>query len=112
MPAYAGPGKLVLLRLRPDFEVDAALANVAPTLRRLDVVLLHRLLLERVLSVSEQAVREEKNLSYYREAGRACEEVEKGAGQIAFLLNSTPAEAVTQRPCRLPHAAEIHRFLS
>lgn len=94
MLAYGGPGKLALLRLRPDFEVDAALANVAPTLRRLDVILLHRLLLERVLSVSEQAVREEKNLSYYREAGRACEEVEKGAGQIAFLLNSTPAEAV------------------
>jgi len=94
MGAYAGPGKLALLCLRADFDLVGALADLAPTLRRLDVVLLHRLVLERLLGIDAQAVREEKNLSYYREMALACEEVEKGRGQIAFLLNPTPVEAV------------------
>jgi uncharacterized protein (DUF1015 family) len=94
MAAYAGPGKLALLRLRPDFDLDGALADVAPTLRRLDVVLLHRLVLERLLGISGQAVREEKNLSYFRDTALACNNVEEGSGQVAFLLNPTPVAAV------------------
>ena len=94
MGAYAGPGKLALLRLRLDFDLDGALADLAPTLRRLDVVMLHRLVLERLLGINGQAVREERNLSYFREAALACEGVEKGRGQSAFLLNPTPVESV------------------
>jgi uncharacterized protein (DUF1015 family) len=94
MGAYAGPGKLALLRLRADFDLDGALADVAPTLRRLDVILLHRLVLERLLGITMQAVREEKNLAYFREAALACDGVEQGRGQIAFLLNPTPVAAV------------------
>jgi uncharacterized protein (DUF1015 family) len=92
--AYAGEGKLALLRLRADFDLDGTLPDLAPTLRRLDVVLLHRLVLERLLGITGQAVREEKNLSYYRETALACNAVEKGTGQIAFLLNPTPVAAV------------------
>jgi uncharacterized protein (DUF1015 family) len=105
MGAYAGPGKLVLLRLRQDFDLDGALADLAPTLRRLDIILLHRLVLERLLGIDGQAVREEKNLSYFREAALACEGVDKGAGQIAFLLNPTPVEAVYENAladCPMP----------
>jgi uncharacterized protein (DUF1015 family) len=92
--AYAGHGKLALLRLRRDIDLDRALPDVAPTLRRLDVVLLHRLVVERLLGIDVQAVRAEKNLSYFREAALACEAVESGQGQVAFLLNPTPVEAV------------------
>jgi uncharacterized protein (DUF1015 family) len=94
MGAYAGPGKLALLRLPADFDLDGALADLAPMQRRLDVILLHRLVLERLLGIDAQAVREEKNLSYVREAALACEGVEVGSGQVAFLLNPTPVEAV------------------
>ncbi len=94
MGVYAGPGKLVLLRLRADFDLNGALADVAPTLRGLNVVLLHRLVLERLLGITLQAVREEKNLAYFRDPAPACEEVDKGRGQIAFLLNPTPVAAV------------------
>jgi uncharacterized protein (DUF1015 family) len=92
--AYAGPGKLALLRLRTDFDLDAALADLAPTLRRLDVVLLHRLVLEGLLLINGQAVRDQKNLTYLRDAALACEGVEQGRGDIAFLLNPTPVAAV------------------
>ena len=92
--AYAGQRKLALLHLRRDFDLDSALADLAPTLRRLDVVLLHRLVLERLLSIDRQAVREERNLSYHRDLEPAADEIDKGTGQILFLLNPTPVEAV------------------
>lgn len=94
MAVYAGLRKLALLRLRHDFDLDAALPDLAPTLRRLDVVLLHRLVLERLLGIDSQAVREERNLSYFREAALACGDVEQGKGLVAFLLNPTPVDAV------------------
>ncbi len=92
--AYAGAGKLALLRLRPDFDLDQALPDLAPTMRRLDVALLHRLVLDRLLGITAQAVREEKNLNYFRNAVAACERVDNGKGQVAFLLNPTPVAAV------------------
>jgi uncharacterized protein (DUF1015 family) len=92
--AYAGPGKLALLRLRQDFDLDAALRDLPASLRRLDVILLHRLLLETILRIDRQAVREEKNLRYVREFDVAAEEIQQGKAQLCLLLNPTPVEAV------------------
>jgi len=92
--AYAGPGRLALLRLRDDANLNHELADVAPGLRRLDVVLLHRLILEGALGISRQAVREEKNLRYVRELQAAVGQVDSGAGDICFLMNPTPIEAM------------------
>jgi uncharacterized protein (DUF1015 family) len=92
--AYAGPGKLALLRLRSDFNLDCALNDLPPTLRRLDVMLLHRLVLEQILGIDRQAVREEKNLTYHREFPVAAGAVAKGEAQLCLLLNPTPVEAV------------------
>jgi uncharacterized protein (DUF1015 family) len=92
--AYAGPGKLALLHLRRGFNLDRALSDLPPTLRRLDVILLHRLLLEQILGIGRQAVREEKNLTYHREFPPAAAEVARGDAQLCLLLNPTPVEAV------------------
>jgi uncharacterized protein (DUF1015 family) len=92
--AYAGPGKLALLRLRSGFNLDCALSDLPPTLRRLDVMLLHRLILQQILGIDRQAVREEKNLTYHREFAAAAAAVAKGEAQLCLLLNPTPVEAV------------------
>jgi uncharacterized protein (DUF1015 family) len=92
--AYAGRGKLAFLRLRSDFNVDGVLNDLSPTLRRLDVMLLHRLVLQQILGIDRQAVREEKNLSYYREFLSAVRAVDKGEAQLCLALNPTPVEAV------------------
>ncbi len=95
--AYAAPsqgGQLVILRLRRDVDLGRALPDVEPSLARLDVVILHRLLLERALGIDRQAVREEKNLHYVRELEAAIRQVDEGAAQVAFLMNPTPIEAV------------------
>jgi uncharacterized protein (DUF1015 family) len=92
--AYAGTGKLAILRLRSDFDLDRALDDLLPALRRLDVMLLHRLVLERILGIDRRAVREEKNLAYFREFTAAAGAVAKGEAQLCLLLNPTPVDAV------------------
>lgn len=92
--AYARPDRLALLRLRKDINLESALPDVPTRLRRLDVILLHRIILESVLGIDRQAVREEKNLHYVRELDMALQQVESGKAQICFLMNPTPIEAV------------------
>ena len=92
--AYAGRGKMALLRLRSDFNLDAALNDLPPTLRRLDVILLHRLILQQILGIDPQAVREEKNLTYHREFPAAAAAVDKREAELCLALNPTPVEAV------------------
>lgn len=96
LAVYAGPGKLALLTLRPDFDLARALPELSADQRKLDVVVLHRLLLERALGIDPEAVRTEKNLRYVRGLDNAVQEVNSGAAQAAFLLNPTPVEAVRE----------------
>ncbi len=91
--AYGGPGKVALLVLREN-EEESELAGTPPSLARLDVYLLHRLLIEGALLISPEAVREEKNLYYERDAEAAIRAVDEGRAQICFLMNPTPIEAV------------------
>jgi uncharacterized protein (DUF1015 family) len=53
----------------------------------LDVVQLHKCLLEPVLEISEDDIRNQKNVSYARDAGEALTRVREGAANVAFLMN-------------------------
>jgi len=71
-----------------------ALAGFSPRQRALDVVQLHKCLLEGVLKLSEESIRNQQNLSYIRDAGEALEQVRKGEAQIVFLMNPCPVQQV------------------
>ena len=60
----------------------------------LDVVQLHKCLLEGVLKLSEESIRNQQNISYLREASEALAQVRKGTANIAFLMNSCPVGQV------------------
>ena len=92
--AYAGPQRAALLSLRKDADLSGALGEFPETLRQLDVVLLHGLVLENVMRINRQAVREQKHLRYVREFDQAIEEINQGQGQAVFLMNPTPIKAV------------------
>jgi uncharacterized protein (DUF1015 family) len=62
----------------------------------LDVVQLHRCVLERVLGISEEAIREQRNISYLREATEALSKVREGHANIAFLMNPVRMEQVRE----------------
>jgi uncharacterized protein (DUF1015 family) len=92
--AYAGKGRLAVLRLKHDFDLDSALPDLSEAQRSLDVIILHRLLLERALGIDARAVREEKNIRYVRELSEALGEVDSGKAQVCFLMNPTPIQSV------------------
>lgn len=73
------------------------LAGLSERQRGLDVVQLHKCLLEGVLGLSEESIRDQENLSYLREAAEALERVRKGTAQIAFLMN----------PCRVRQVRDV-----
>ncbi len=54
----------------------------------LDVVQLHKCLLEGVLELSEESIRNQQNISYVRDAGEAMGLVRDGAANVAFLTNA------------------------
>jgi uncharacterized protein (DUF1015 family) len=60
----------------------------------LDVVQLHKCLLESALGISEEATRDQKNISYVRDAGEALARVREGAANMAFLLNPVRMQQV------------------
>ncbi len=80
-----------LLRARKDVQ-PAKLKELSPAQRGLDVVQLHKLILEEILGMSEEDIRAQKYLKYIRDAGEAVEDVKKGSAQVAFLMNPVRIE--------------------
>ncbi len=62
--------------------------------KALDVVQLHKCLLEGVLKLSEESIRNQQNLSYLRDAAEAISQVRNREANIAFLMNPCPVQAV------------------
>ena len=60
----------------------------------LDVVQLHRCMLERVLGISEEAIRNQQNIRYIRDAGEALAMVRQQGANVAFLMNPARIEQV------------------
>ena len=69
-------------------------AGLSARQQALDVVQLHKCLLEGVLKLSEESIRNQQNLSYLREASEALAQVRSGVANIAFLMNPCPVEQV------------------
>jgi uncharacterized protein (DUF1015 family) len=92
---YAG-GAFTLLRLRRDADLAKLMPNVAAAQRQLDVVLLHRLLLEDGLGITPAAVTAEQNITYEREMGAALDAVDRNRAQICFLLNPVGVDQVME----------------
>lgn len=84
---YPGGRAFYLFVLRRDADLEHWLADISPAQRGLDVVLLHRLILEKGLRITAEAVAAEKNITYEREMDAAIGAVDRGEAQIAFLLN-------------------------
>jgi uncharacterized protein (DUF1015 family) len=53
----------------------------------LDVVQLHKAILEKALGISEEAIRNQQNVKYIREADEALERVRSGKANVSFLMN-------------------------
>jgi uncharacterized protein (DUF1015 family) len=81
-----------LLRALPKQQSDA-LAGQSAQQRALDVVQLHKLILEETLGLSEEDIRNQKHLKYVREAQDAVDEIRRGAN-VALLMNPVRVQQV------------------
>jgi uncharacterized protein (DUF1015 family) len=66
--------------------VEGALQHVPPRQRVMDVVQLHALVLEQLLELTPESIRQQENLRYLRSAEDAAAQVSRGEADIAFLI--------------------------
>ena len=71
----------------PRAAASSLLQGLSLRQQSLDVVQLHKCLLEGVLEISEEAIRHQKNISYIRDAAEAIARVREGSANVAFLVN-------------------------
>jgi len=77
----------VFLLDRPKPVSSNVFAGLSLRQQSLDVVQLHKCLLEGVLGISEEAIRDQKNVRYVRDIGESIAQVRSGAANVAFLMN-------------------------
>jgi uncharacterized protein (DUF1015 family) len=74
-----------LLTAKPG-AIAKVLNDISPRQAQLDVVQLHRIVLERLLSLSHESIAALENIRYIREASEAVAQVHTGNADIAFLI--------------------------
>jgi uncharacterized protein (DUF1015 family) len=77
-------------------DLETVLPDLSEAQRGLDVVLLHRLILEKGLGITAEAVVAESNVSYEREIDTAIAAVDRGEAQLACLLNPARVQQVIE----------------
>ena len=85
-----------LFLLRKDVDLEQLLPDLSEAQRGLDVLLLHRVMLEKGLGITAAAVEAEKFISYEREMEKAIGAVDRGEAQMACLLKPVRVEQVTE----------------
>ena len=84
-----------LLRAKAE-PVAAALAALPERQRQLDLSCLHSIVLDRLLGLDAEKVREQTNLRYLRDAGEAVEMVRRGEADVTFLTNPVSMEQLKE----------------
>ena len=85
----------LLLRAKPE-AMAAALAGLPERQRQLDLTQLHSIVLDRLLGLDAEKVREQTNLRYLRDAEEAVEQVRRGEADVAFLTNPVTMEQLRE----------------
>ncbi len=93
-----------LLNSRPE-PIAVALADMPERQRQLDLSHLHSIVLDRLLGLDAEKVRDQTNLRYLRDAAEAVEQVRRGEADVTFLTNPVTIGAASgsglcrRRPC-------------
>jgi len=84
-----------LLRSNPD-ATATALAALPENQRQLDLSHLHTIILDKLLGLDAEKVREQTNLRYLRDASEAVEQVRRGEADVTFLTNPVTMEQLRE----------------
>jgi uncharacterized protein (DUF1015 family) len=84
-----------LLRSKPD-AAEAAMAALPENQRQLDLSHLHTIILDKLLGLDAEKVREQTNLRYLRDAAEAVDQVQRGEADVTFLTNPVTMEQLRE----------------
>ncbi|MCK4627903.1 MAG: DUF1015 domain-containing protein, partial [Sedimentisphaerales bacterium] len=106
---YFNDGAFYVATLRDMNVMDNLAANQSPAWRRLDVAILHKLILEKMLRIDDADLSAQSHVEYIKDFGpatlRAIDKVDDGEGQGLFFLNPPhpeEVEAVAQAGEKMP----------
>jgi uncharacterized protein (DUF1015 family) len=89
-----GENSYYLLTLRSETDLDAIIPDRSPAYRRLDVSILHHMIIDRLLGIAMDTHKLGLNIEYIKEADDAVRRVETGQAEIIFLMNPTKVAEV------------------
>lgn len=91
---YTGGDTFTLLTLKDTGVMDTLLPELSPVSRQLDVNVLHSLILERLLGIDKENMKNQVNLTYTRSLREALDGVSAGVYQACFILNPTRVQEI------------------
>jgi uncharacterized protein (DUF1015 family) len=89
-----GEHSYYLLTLRNESDMDALLPDKSRAYRRLDVSILHHLVIDKLLGIKMETHKLGLNIEYIKEADTAVKRVQDGSVDIIFLMNPTKVNEV------------------
>jgi uncharacterized protein (DUF1015 family) len=89
-----GEHSYYLLTLRNEADLDALLPDKSPAYRKLDVSILHHLIIDKLLGIKMDTHKLGLNIEYIKDAGEADQRVHDGTAEIVFFMNPTKVSEV------------------
>jgi len=95
---YAGTNVFYAVLLKEPAAMDEVGGQLSRAAKKLDVNILHKLILEKVLGIGEKQLAGQHNIEYIKDIGDAIDKsiakVDTGEGQVVFFLNPPKVEQV------------------
>lgn len=85
-----------IVTLKDEGIMDRLVIEHSSAYRRLDVTILHTLIIERILGISKESQERKENLEYIQDEGDGVSKVSSGERQILFILNPTKVSEVEE----------------
>jgi uncharacterized protein (DUF1015 family) len=91
-----GENSYYLLTLRDESDMDGLLPGKSPAYRRLDVSILHHLIIDKLLGIKMETHKLGLNIEYIKDATEADKLVHDGNAELVFFMNPTKVEEVKE----------------
>ena len=89
-----GEHSYYILTLRNEADMDALLPAKSLAYRRLDVSILHHLIIDKLLGIKMETHKLGLNIEYIKDAGEADKRVHDGTAEVVFFMNPTKVSEV------------------
>jgi uncharacterized protein (DUF1015 family) len=91
-----GDQSYYLLTLRNEEDMDTLLPEKSSSYRRLDVSILHHLVVDKLLGIKMETHKLGLNIEYVKDADEAAARVKNGSAEVVFFMNPTKVEEVKE----------------